>query len=152
MPVIQLRTTIAAPVEAVFDACLDVELHQRSARGTGERIIAGRTTGQMTLGDTVTWSARHFGLRWTMTVAIVEYERPRWFVDEMVEGPFASMRHAHSFRPQRGGATTVMEDEFSFRAPLGPLGRLAEVIALTRHLTRFLARRNEHLKRALERP
>ncbi|MCA9715128.1 MAG: SRPBCC family protein [Myxococcales bacterium] len=150
MPVLRLQTLIRAPPPDVFDASLDVGLHQASARGTGERVIAGRREGRLELGETVTWSARHFGLRWSMTVAIVEHERPHRFVDEMVSGPFAAMRHEHRFAPRHGGAATAMEDVFSFRAPLGPLGRIAERLALTRHMRRFLAGRNEHLKRALE--
>ena len=43
----------------------------------------------MSLGQTVTWQARHFGLPFRMTSKITEYERPTHFVDEQVSGPFA---------------------------------------------------------------
>jgi hypothetical protein len=43
-----------------------------------------------------------------------------------------------------------MRDHFEFRAPLGPLGHLAEWLFLTRHMRRFLEERARILKRAAE--
>jgi hypothetical protein len=37
-----------------------------------------------------------------------------------------------------------MVDVVELEAPLGPLGRIAENVALTRNLTRLLERRNTH--------
>lgn len=38
-----------------------------------------------------------------------------------------------------------MVDTITFRAPLGPLGRLAEVLALARYMPRLIADRNASL-------
>ena len=35
-----------------------------------ERAVAGRMTGAIELGETVTWRARHFGYWWTLTSRI----------------------------------------------------------------------------------
>ncbi|NED80952.1 cyclase, partial [Streptomyces sp. SID11233] len=43
----ELTTRIAAPPEVVFDVSLDVDLHQASMAGSGERAVAGVTSGRM---------------------------------------------------------------------------------------------------------
>ncbi len=59
MTEIFLETQINAPVEVCFRASLDVGLHLGSAASTGERVVAGRTSGVCELGDEITWEARH---------------------------------------------------------------------------------------------
>jgi hypothetical protein len=43
-----------------------------------------------------------------------------------------------------------MTDLFEYEAPLGIFGRIAEKLFLTRHLKKFLALRNEAIKRVAE--
>jgi len=119
---IELRTFIAAPPERVFDLSRSIDLHRQSMAGSREEAVAGRTSGLIGLGETVTWRARHFGVRQRLTVRISGYERPRWFRDELVRGAFATMTHDHYFDAADGG--TEMHDVFRFSAPAGPLGRL----------------------------
>ena len=148
MPIIRLETLIAAPVETCFDLARDVDLHQRSTAASGEKAVAGVTSGLMGLGDEVTWEATHFGVRQRLTSRISEFDRPNRFVDEMVRGTFARLRHTHDFLRQDAG--TLMVDVFDYTAPLGPLGRLADVIFLRRYMTRFLQQRNAYLKSVAE--
>jgi len=141
-----LVTEIAAPVDRVFDLCLDVESHLRSMARSRERAIAGRTNGTLELGDQVTWRATHFGIPWTMTVQIAELDRPRRFVDEQVTGPFASFRHRHEFE-QRGDGTQ-MTDTIEFTAPFGLVGRFAERLVLEGRLVTLIETRNRYLQQA----
>ncbi|GAB3590531.1 hypothetical protein GCM10027446_05550 [Angustibacter peucedani] len=143
-----LRTAIAAPVERVFAASLDVDEHVGSMASSGERAVAGVTSGSIGLGESVTWRARHLGVVWTMTSRITELEPGVRFVDEQVRGPFAWFRHEHLF--SRNGSGTDMTDHVTFRAPLGPLGRLAEVVVLRWYLRRLLASRNLYLRERLQ--
>ena len=129
---------------------MDVETHLTSMAGSGERIVGGVASGRMTLGDTVTWQARHFGLRWRLTSVISAYDPPRYFVDEQVRGPFRRWRHAHHFEPDGTGGT-LMRDVIDFAAPLGPLGTIAEFSVLNRYMPRLIRLRNEHVKAAAER-
>jgi hypothetical protein len=55
-------TQIAAPIERVFRPALSVEGHVGSMVRSRERAVAGVTEGELDLGDTVTWRARHFGV------------------------------------------------------------------------------------------
>ncbi|WP_434769477.1 SRPBCC family protein [Curtobacterium flaccumfaciens] len=136
-------TDLPVPPERAFALSLDIGAHERSMAATDERAVAGTTTGTIGLGETVTWRARHFGIVWRMTSEITDLEAPHRFVDEQVRGPFARFHHEHRFEPSADG--TRMVDTITFRAPLGPLGRLAEVLALARYMPRLIADRNASL-------
>ena len=148
MVTIELRTFIAAPPERVFDLSRSIDLHRRSMARSREKAVAGRTSGLIGPGETVTWRARHFGVRQRLAVRISGYERPRWFRDELVRGAFATMVHDHHFAPVDGG--TEMRDVFRFSAPAGPLGILVERLVLERYMTRLLVNRNSAIKLTAE--
>lgn len=76
MPLIHLSTPIAAPIGIVFDLSRSIDLHQVSTAKTGERAVAGRTSGLIEKGETVTWRARHFGVWQYLTSKITEMESP----------------------------------------------------------------------------
>ncbi len=119
---------------------------------SGERAVAGVTSGVMKLRDTVTWRARHFGIAVRMTSVITEYERPVWFVDEQQRGPFQRWWHEHTFTAVDDGTKTLMVDVVEFGSRLGPLGGIADLLVLERYMARLLRRRNAWLKAALEAP
>lgn len=148
MPTIHLETYIHASPERCFDLSLSVDQHAQSQAYAHERPIAGVMAGEMHLGDTVTWEAVHFGIKQQLTSQITAYERPTRFTDEMVAGIFQELHHTHVFVPQPHG--TLMVDVFTFRAPLGILGRLAETLFLTRYMTGLLRSRNHYLKQVAE--
>ena len=61
MTAITLHTEIAAPPERCFDLSRDLDIHVRSMEHSSERVVGGRATGMLGLGEEVTWEARHFG-------------------------------------------------------------------------------------------
>jgi ligand-binding SRPBCC domain-containing protein len=148
------RTDIAAPVALVFDLSLSIDAHLGSMRGFGEQAIDGVTTGQIGPDQQVTWRARHFGIRWQMTSRIAKFQRPGLFVDEQVSGPFAAFRHEHRFHAQPPAqpatAVTQLVDLVEFRAPLGLLGRLAEILVLGWYVRHLIESRNAYLKQQAE--
>jgi ligand-binding SRPBCC domain-containing protein len=148
MPVIELATPIAAPVERVFDLARSIDLHTSSTSGTGERAVAGVTSGLIGMGQEVTWRARHFGIWQSLTVRVTAFERPTHFADAMVRGAFRSMEHHHHFEEADG--RTLIRDVFRFRSPLGILGRAADAVFLTRYMKAFLVERNRVLKATAE--
>ena len=149
MPVIVLRTWVAAPPSRCFDLARDVDLHQRSTAVSGERAVGGVTSGLLGPGDEVTWEATHFGVRQRLTSCITEFDPPRRFVDEMVRGAFRRFRHEHQFRATEDGGTEMV-DIFDYSSPLGPLGSVADHLFLRRYMTRLLRERNAYLKREAE--
>ncbi|MEU4481685.1 SRPBCC family protein [Micromonospora sp. NPDC023966] len=150
MPRIDLTTSVSAAPQAVFDACLDVDLHTASMGSSGERATGGATTGHLAAGDVVTWRARHFGLPWRMTVRITDHERPHRFVDQQTSGPFARWRHEHLFAPDPADpSATIMRDVIEFDAPVGPVGALVAGVILRPYLRRLISRRNAFLAESL---
>ena len=126
-----------------FDLSLSIDAHLGSFEGSGEQAIGGVTAGVIGLGEFVTWRARHFGITWTMTSTITEWDRPRRFVDEQRKGPFRSFRHEHVFEPVEHG--TRLMDHVEFEAPFRVLGRAVERLVLARYLRHLIDVRNTFL-------
>jgi hypothetical protein len=57
MPRFILRTQINAQVYVCFDLARSIDLHLDTMKHTGERAIAGVTSGLIGLNETVTWKA-----------------------------------------------------------------------------------------------
>ena len=149
MPVIVLKTPVAAPPSLCFDLARDVELHQRSTAASRERAVGGVTSGLIGLGEEVTWAGSFLGVPQRMTSKIVALEAPRAFTDEMRRGPFKRWRHTHRFEPAAGG--TLMRDHVEFASPLGPLGAAFDAVFLKGFMTRVLLAHNSYIKEAAER-
>jgi hypothetical protein len=98
MPLFTLDTLILAPLETCFALSRSIDLHTIFTQHTGERAIAGVTTGLIGLGDTVTWQAKHFIMWQTWTSQITEFDGTFYFVGEMVQGAFNRFRHEHRLR------------------------------------------------------
>jgi ligand-binding SRPBCC domain-containing protein len=145
---IVVETSISAPIERVFDVARDIDVHLASQQGRREQAIAGRTTGRIGLGETVTFRARHLGVTMTLTSRVTVFEPPTRFVDEQVSGPFAAFRHEHVFRATATG--TVMTDDWLHRSPLGLVGRIVDAVVLDRYLRRQLIARGKGIRRIAE--
>jgi len=148
MPFIRLETFIASPAELCFDLARDLDVHMASSGGTGERAVAGVTSGMVKLGDEITWEAKHLGVRQRLTSKITAYERPRKFVDEMQRGAFKRWHHTHLFEAHDGG--TLMIDEVDYASPLGLVGRIVDMLYLENYMRRFILRRNAYIKMVAE--
>lgn len=148
MPKIELTTKINAPIEKVFDLARSIDLHMESTKHTGERAIAGRTSGLITLGETVTWRAKHFGIWQHLSSKITDFDQPNFFADEMVQGAFKNFRHEHHFI--KNGGQTIMKDVFVFESPYGILGRLFNWLILKQYMTNLLKKRNSVIQAASE--
>jgi ligand-binding SRPBCC domain-containing protein len=148
MTTIELKTIIDAPVERCFLLSLSVDLHTLSTRETNERAISGVTSGLMKLNDVVTWRAKHFGIYQNLTSKISAYEKPNYFVSEMVSGAFKKLHHQHIFEFRNG--KTEMTDIFSFQAPLGILGDFFSSLVLKNYMKGFLIKRNDTIKEVAE--
>jgi len=148
LPVIEFTTDIRAPIERAFDLSRSIEVHMASTSRTGERAVAGVTTGLLGLGEEVTWRARHFGVWQRLTSRITLFERPVHFRDSMVQGAFRRFDHDHFFAQR--GEITVMRDVFDFQSPLGILGRIADRLFLVEYMRRFLLTRAAVIKTIAE--
>lgn len=112
-------------------------------------VMAGVTSGLIGMAQRVTWRARHFGIWQNLTSEITAMDRPAYFQDTMIRGAFRCMKHDHFFRAL-SPHETEMKDTFCFEAPLGILGRLAEISFLRRYMQALLQERNAVRKRIAE--
>jgi ligand-binding SRPBCC domain-containing protein len=144
-------TVIHAPIERCFDLARSVEVHLAGNIHWGETAIAsaGVTSGLVSIGQHVTWKAKHFGVWLRLTSQVTTMHRPEYFQDKMTRGPFRLMQHDHLFR-SLSSDETEMRDVFCFAAPLPVLGRLAEITFLRRYMQALLRERNTVVKEIAE--
>ena len=76
MTQIKLTNIIDAPIEIVFNNSRNIDIHQYSASKTNEKAIAGKTSGLINKGETVTWKGKHFGLKLKHQSIISEMDFP----------------------------------------------------------------------------
>ncbi len=148
MPRIELKTEIKANKKIVFDLSRSIDLHKISTQHTKETAIAGKTSGLIELGESVTWRAKHFGIYQNLTSKITEYDRPNYFADEMVKGAFSGFKHKHYFTDLNEG--TLMTDIFDYKSPMGIVGSLADKAFLKKYMTDLLTERNRIVKEFAE--
>jgi len=144
-------TRIRAPIGRCFDLARSVEAHLAGNVHCGEAAAAtaGVTSGLAGLGQRVTWRARHLGVWQELTSEITAMRRPAYFQDTMVRGAFRTMVHDHFFR-SLSPDETEMKDVFCFAAPLGILGRLAEIAVLRRYMRALLGERAAAIREIAE--
>ncbi|CAH0247068.1 hypothetical protein SRABI76_03147 [Microbacterium oxydans] len=143
-----LETVITAPPATVFAASLDPELHVRSMARHGETMVEAPSGGRFTEGSTVTWQARHFGIRFRLRSIVFDIDPPRAFSDRQIAGPFAAFRHEHAFEEHPRG--TLMRDTITFRSPFGPIGRAVDALCMQGYLRRLIEQRNATLVDEIE--
>jgi ligand-binding SRPBCC domain-containing protein len=145
--VLEEVTVIDAPIIRCFDLARSVEVHLAGNTHFGEEAVAeaGASSGLLTLGDKVTWRARHFFIRQRLTSQITAFDPPHYFQDTMLRGAFHSMQHDHYFRILPN-ATTEMRDIFRVAAPIPVLGLIAERLVLRRYMQALLHERNAVIK------
>ncbi len=148
MAIIELSTTIQAPIHICFDVSRDIDVHQQSTSKTNEKAIAGRTTGLCEEGDKITWQAKHLGLNQKLTVEITKMKPPFYFEDKMLKGAFKSMVHKHFFEARE--TSTLMKDHFHYVVPFGFAGKFFDRLFLEKYMTKFLLERNQFIKQVSE--
>jgi ligand-binding SRPBCC domain-containing protein len=148
MVTIYLETIIKADIYKVFDLARDIDLHQKSTPKTNETAIAGRISGLIEEGESVTWKAKHLGVYQTLTIKIVSMEKPYQFTDVMQKGAFKSMKHQHIFKHK--DKNILMIDIFEFESPLGIIGRIFNRLFLKNYMRNFLLDRNKLIKETAE--
>jgi ligand-binding SRPBCC domain-containing protein len=148
MTTIHLTTIINAQIETVFNNARNIDLHQQSASQTNEKAIAGRTTGLIEKGETVTWKGKHFGFYIQHQSSITEMDFPTYFVDKQLKGHFKSFTHQHLFEEKNGA--TIMQDIVQYETPFGVFGKLFDKLFLKKHLIQFLSCRNKSLNDAIK--
>lgn len=83
-----------------------------------------------------------------MRSRITALDRPGYFRDEMVKGPFRTFLHDHMF--EQHGNSTLMLDNVKFASPFSILGKVFDKLLLKAHLHHLLENRNRFIKSVAE--
>jgi len=127
VPVLRSTVLVDAPARTVAAALREVEVLHASAADVGHHAhVPGRATGLLAAGDEV-----HFSLRVAPALRVpVRTRVQRAAVDsvesELAAGPLPRLRHTTVLACT--GAGTLVTDAIDWLAPLGPLGRVADVL------------------------
>lgn len=146
MPHVIYKTTLSAPIDEVFAwHCTDDALPGMIP--PWEPVVVESVTGRLPeKGSTVVmrlnlvpfiplyWVANH-----------TEFVNNSHFVDIQERGPFAAWQHTHRFI-DNGNATTTLEDDITYRVPLGWLGELFGGWFVRYKLNRMFAYRHQQLE------
>lgn len=141
MRTLEFETTVAAPIDRVWHWHLDARrLEALSPPAMAVRIESAETPMREgsdvivalkdPLGRPVRWEAKIVQIRPPHDVV---FGREARFVDEQVEGPFRFWRHEHEFERVEEKTTRIV-DRITYRPPLGPIGRLLDLLLLRRQI------------------
>ncbi|MBS1242229.1 MAG: Cell division inhibitor, partial [Gemmatimonadetes bacterium] len=147
--VIERATPLPFPAEAVY------AWHERS--GAFERLVPPwdrvevlERSGGLADGTTVRLRVHRGPLAVEWVARHRDVVPGRQFVDEQVEGPFASWVHTHQTTPS-GRGSCVLTDRIEYRLPCGPLGDLLGAGLARREIERMLAHRHQTVRDDLTR-
>ncbi len=140
------QIVIRAPLRRCFLLSTSVAIVEKELR---MRPVAGRISGLVSGGDTITWRGWQFGLPQVHQSLITGFDPGRFFQDTMIAGRFASFQHDHAFADNGNGSVTLV-DELRFTMPFGWPGWLVGRVLMVPHIRRLLRRRFKLIKRIAE--
>jgi 8-oxo-dGTP diphosphatase len=138
-----LRSTVLidAPPRTVAGILRDSSAAEEATRRAGHRFTA--TSRLLRPGDEVKVGTRVVpGIRIPVRTRITAVSEAG-MSSVLIGGPLPELTHTMTLTPTAAG--TLLLDEVRWRAPLGPLGRVADVVLLRRLVLRLLAARSEVL-------
>jgi len=99
-------------------------------------------------GSRIHFSVGVMGVRVKSIHEIVSFESPQSFVEEQIEGPFASWRHEHIFRADQEGRISVI-DLIDYERPSGMVGMIMTEDRIRQQLDEGFAYRQDVLNNLL---
>ncbi|MGQ0553404.1 MAG: SRPBCC family protein [Planctomycetota bacterium] len=111
------------PIDQVFPFFSTAENLERLTPPRMRFRVVSEKPVHIAAGTLIDYRLRMLGVPSGWRSRISVWEPPHRFVDEQVQGPYASWVHTHEFQ-DLGGATAVI-DRVEFALPAYPLGELA---------------------------
>jgi 8-oxo-dGTP diphosphatase len=147
VPVLRSTVLIDAPPRTAAGLLRDATIAEEAMRRAGHRLTA--TSRLLRPGDEVRVRTQVVpGVRIPIRTRITAVS-VTGMASVLVGGPLPELTHTMTLTPT--GAGTLLLDEVRWRAPLGLLGRVADVVLLRRLVLRLLAARSEvFVERAAE--
>ncbi|MCS3797741.1 hypothetical protein [Niastella sp. OAS944] len=86
-----------------------------------------------------------FGISLFWRTEITEVQKPYYFIDTQLKGPYRLWEHTHTFTEKENGV--LMQDVVKYQLPLGPLGVLANALVVRRKLESLFTFRKAAIER-----
>lgn len=144
-PTYELKTTMVvhAPVDEAFGFFSQAD-NLGAITPPGMQFVIDERPRALERGATIRYRLKlgPVPIRWRTTIAAWDPERR--FVDLQASGPYRMWWHEHVFRQEGGG--TRMDDRVLYTPPLGPLGRVANVVFIAPALKRIFQYRGDVIR------
>jgi ligand-binding SRPBCC domain-containing protein len=101
---------------------------------------------EMKTGAVIDYTIKVAGLRVGWKTLISDYDPPRKFIDEQLNGPYRYWHHTHEFIAVDGGTKIV--DDVRYALPFGFLGNIAHTL-LVRHQLNGIFRYREQIIKSI---
>ena len=147
---LKCEMTAPVPLREVFKFFQDP---RNLARITPPNLRFDVTTAgniEMRKGALIDYTIRWLGLPMKWRTLIAEYQPPRLFIDEQVQGPYRYWRHRHDFTEAEG--VSVIRDRVEYELPLGIMGRMAHAFVVERQLKGIFSYRQRAIAKILGTP
>jgi ligand-binding SRPBCC domain-containing protein len=102
---------------------------------------------EMKVGAHIDYTIRLAGVPMNWRTRITVWEPERYFADIQESGPYAQWEHEHMFSEQ--GEGVLVADRVRYALPLGPLGRVAHLLAVRASLTAIFDYRFQRIRELL---
>jgi hypothetical protein len=139
VPLHRIETLIKAPPHKLFDLCLDIDVHQAGISDYKKEAFTGVIKGIISLGEILTWRAKHYLVFQILTEQITEVDSPDYFSDEK-KVFFKRFKYSSDFECKE--AETLIIDLFYFNSLLVSAARFVD-----KYITKLLIKNNEHLRK-----
>ncbi len=138
---------IPRPLEDTFSFFSDAGNLERITPGFLKFQIETSSPIDMRAGTLIDYRLRLLGVPLRWRTQIVEFERPRRFVDVQLRGPYRLWRHTHEFISESDG--TRMSDCVDYQLPFGPLGTIVHAVFVRRTLEKIFDYRRQRIEELL---
>ena len=143
------KLVIPRPIQETFRFFADAQnLQQITPDFLRFRIVTTMPV-EMAQGTLLDYQIRLFGIPINWRTIIDNYDPPNKFVDRQLAGPYKLWHHTHLFKTIQtaDGVATEMTDHVRYQLSFGPIGKLANVVFVSRTLERIFDYRNQEISR-----
>ena len=109
MGFIHITNFIAAPSETLFDLSRHILLQKKAMEKIGGRQVRGISSGLLSGQDAVLWSIPFIKRDILFTLKITDTSPGIFLQEEMIQGPFESLKHLRHFKKIQNGTLVIDE-------------------------------------------
>jgi ligand-binding SRPBCC domain-containing protein len=133
---------IDSPVEEVFKFFSDEKNLETLTPDSLNFHIVSKSTPHIEAGTLINYKLKIHGVPANWQTEIIDWQPNKQFIDIQKKGPYSLWHHVHRFRKM--GEGTYMEDQVSYKLPMGLIGRLTAGAIVEKDVSKiFLFRRSQ---------